>query len=132
LRRRFLDIDRLNNPGTHRLVQASAEAGAEAVQAKQWTDAERQVKRDTAKTLDLGRTLIHGYHGPWWTDEDVALLGTMPDAEVAARIGRSVNAVRVKRRRAGIASVYVGQVSNLFTRLHPRRGVTSVEPATPT
>src|SRR5260370_998924 len=34
--RRFLDVDRVNNPGTHRLVQASAEAGAEAIKANEW------------------------------------------------------------------------------------------------
>jgi hypothetical protein len=130
--RRFLDVDRLNYPGTHRVVQASAAAGGEAVQAKEWTDAERQARREAAKVLDLGRNLVHGYHGPWWTEEELALLGTLPDAEVAARIGSSVNAVRVKRRRAGIASVYVGQGSNLFTRLHPRRGVKSVERAAAT
>jgi hypothetical protein len=29
----------------------------------------------------------------------------MPDAEVAARIGRTANAVRVRRRRAGIPAI---------------------------
>jgi hypothetical protein len=33
------------------------------------------------------------------------MLGTMPDAEVAAKIGRTANAVRVKRRRAWITVV---------------------------
>jgi hypothetical protein len=63
--RRFLEVNRTNNPGTHRLVRASARAGGEAMQAKEWTDAERQMKRDTAKALDLGRSLIRGYHGRW-------------------------------------------------------------------
>jgi hypothetical protein len=31
-------------------------------------------------------------------------LGKLPDGEVAARTGRSVNAVRVKRTKLGIAS----------------------------
>jgi hypothetical protein len=43
------------------------------------------------------------------TDEELALLGTMPDAEVAARIGRTVEAVRLKRRRAGIADGIEGR-----------------------
>jgi hypothetical protein len=103
--RKFLAVDRVNNPGTHRLVQASAEAGAEAVQAKEWTDAERQAKWERSKALDLARHLTTGYHGPWWTAEELALLGTLPDAEVAARTGRTANAVRVKRRRAGLPGV---------------------------
>jgi len=35
------------------------------------------------------------YHGSGWTDEDLALLGTRADAELAARIGRTVAAVRI-------------------------------------
>jgi hypothetical protein len=43
---------------------------------------------------------------PWgeqaWKREELDLLGTLPDAEVAARIGRTVNAVRVKRTKLRI------------------------------
>jgi hypothetical protein len=81
--RKHLDVDRVNNPGTHRLVQANAEAGAEAIKAKEWTPAERQAKRDRAKRFDLGRHLWHCYPGPRWTAEQLALLGTLLDAEVA-------------------------------------------------
>jgi hypothetical protein len=38
--------------------------------------------------LNLGQYLQPGYHGPHWTADELALLGTMPDEEVAARIGR--------------------------------------------
>jgi hypothetical protein len=61
-------------------------------------------RREQAKAQDLARHIPHGYHGPWWTDEELALLGTMPDAEVAARTGRTVTAVRVKRHRARLAT----------------------------
>jgi hypothetical protein len=55
-----------------------------------------------AKALNLGRHIPHGCHGAWWTDEELALLGTLPDAEFAARIGRTLTAVRVKRQKVGM------------------------------
>jgi hypothetical protein len=54
-------------------------------------------RRRTTLELNLARHLKVGYHGPCWTVEEVALLGTLPDAEVAARIGRTASAVRAKR-----------------------------------
>jgi hypothetical protein len=43
--------------------------------------------------------------GAVWTEEELALLGAMPDIEVAARLGRTVEGVRLKRERLGIASI---------------------------
>jgi hypothetical protein len=40
--------------------------------------------------------------GPGWMAEELALLGTAPDAEVAAEIGRTEGAVTLKRCRLGI------------------------------
>jgi hypothetical protein len=40
--------------------------------------------------------------GPGWTAEELALLGTAPDAEVAAQTGRTEGAVTLKRCRLGI------------------------------
>ena len=37
-----------------------------------------------------------------WTRQELKLLGKMPDAELAARIGRTKNAVRVMRLRRGL------------------------------
>jgi hypothetical protein len=42
--------------------------------------------------------------GPGWTAEELALLGTAPDAEVAAQIGRTEGAVTLKRCRLGIST----------------------------
>jgi hypothetical protein len=42
---------------------------------------------------------------PWWSEVELALLGTMLDGEVARRIGRTENAVRVKREKIEIATV---------------------------
>jgi len=60
------------------------------------------VKSEIARRLNLAQHLQPGYHGPRWTAEQLALLGTLPDADVAARIGRTPNAVRVMRDRLGI------------------------------
>jgi len=49
-----------------------------------------------------------GYKAPqrWaktgWKQWELDLLGTAPDAELAARFGRTVNAVRVMRGRRGV------------------------------
>jgi hypothetical protein len=54
--------------------------------------------------LDLGQYLPTGCHGPRWTPAELALLGTLPDEEVAAPIGKTLAAVSLKRRRLGIAN----------------------------
>ena len=50
----------------------------------------------------LAANLVLGYHGPLWAPEDMSLLGTMPDEEVARRTGRTAGAVRQKREELGI------------------------------
>ncbi len=53
----------------------------------------------TALELGLGRHLKAGYHGPWWTRRELALLGTDEDEVIAARIGRTATAVGTMRRK---------------------------------
>jgi hypothetical protein len=43
-----------------------------------------------------------GYHGPPWTQGQLALLGTDADELIAARIGKSRDAVRAQRVRRKI------------------------------
>lgn len=43
------------------------------------------------------------YPGAWTPAED-AILGTVPDAEVSARLGRSRGSVAARRHKLGIAS----------------------------
>src|SRR5207244_6083194 len=81
-----------------RLHQQSSEAGAGRLRGK---------KRSTAairKQIETCRE--RGYKPPqkrWaktgWNQWQINLLGTAPDAAVAARIGRSVSAVRAMRWR---------------------------------
>jgi hypothetical protein len=42
----------------------------------------------------------------------MALLGPLPDAEIASRIGRTVGAVRGRRARLGIANIWDRRVSD--------------------
>jgi hypothetical protein len=64
--------------------------------------------RGTAKRLDLGRHLekarVRRWAGMFWTAEQDALLGTVPDADLAEQFGRTENAVRVRRIRLGVAT----------------------------
>jgi hypothetical protein len=60
-----------------------------------------------------------------WKPEEVALLGAMPDEEVARRLGRSLNSVSFKRRREGIANakelprLWTGAEDNAICTLAP-------------
>jgi hypothetical protein len=48
------------------------------------------------------RHIRAGYNlGPRWARRELALLGTTRDDEVAAKVGRTPAAVRVKRERLG-------------------------------
>jgi hypothetical protein len=87
-------------------LRQTAQAAAKATQAHEWTDGERKARRRRAKRLKLIQHARDGFkekHG--WTPAELALLGTAPDENVAARIGRPVNAVRLRRMRFGIATV---------------------------
>jgi hypothetical protein len=58
------------------------------------------------RSLGLGRTLVTGYHGEWWTDKEMKQLGTLPDADVGNWTGRTQNAVRIKREQLGLPNRY--------------------------
>jgi hypothetical protein len=104
--RKAFGIGRFGTEGSLRLHQRSSRAGAAALKRHRWTAAERQERRERALRLRLVRHTKKGYAKRWgeqaWTAEAVALLGTMPDAELAAQLGRTPEAVRRKRARRGI------------------------------
>jgi len=79
------------------LVQAAAELGGGAMANHDFTAAERETRRRNARRLNLAQHLKQGYHGPRWTAEQLAFLGTLLDAKVANRFGRTTNAVRIMR-----------------------------------
>jgi hypothetical protein len=61
-----------------------------------------EVRRRNARGLNLGQYLEAARRKRAWPAKHLALLGTLPDAEVAERTGRSTNGVRQKRTKLGI------------------------------
>jgi hypothetical protein len=87
------------------LVQAAAQLGANAMKAKGWTEEEREQKRQQAIEGGFGSHFAIGSKiYPGWSADDLALLGTAPDWEIAKQIGRTREAVRLQRCRLGIAN----------------------------
>ncbi len=67
--------------------------------SRPWTeDRKRKRSADLIASPHYGENPDH----PWWTPEEDAILGTMPDREVAERLGRPLHGVRGRRRSLGI------------------------------
>jgi hypothetical protein len=97
--RKALGVTQWGTEGSRRLLQQISRAGAEAVKRKTFTKAERSRHRVAA--LKRG-TRPHRWTDNGWSSEQLALLGRLPDTEVAAQIGRTTTGVRVKRQLLGI------------------------------
>jgi hypothetical protein len=97
--RKALGVTRLNCPGSQRLIRQASAQGAARYRGKQLPPEQVERRRRTAAELNLGQYLRPGYHGPRWTPRQLALLGTDDDDVIAARIGRTPNAVGVMRRK---------------------------------
>jgi hypothetical protein len=102
--RQALGVARLNEGSRLLLAQTAAERGRKLRGRKLPPEAcERRLR--TARELNLGQYLRPGAPPELrWTADELALLGTLPDEALAAKLGRPVNAVRIKRTRLGIAS----------------------------
>ena len=98
--RKALGVTRWGTEGSQRLRQELSERGADATRGR------RPSPETLRKRVQTRRQ--QGYLPPdrWaedgWKPEEVALLGTLPDEEVARRLGCSISAVSQKRRRQGI------------------------------
>jgi hypothetical protein len=95
-------VTRTNNSGNRRLIRAASAKGADACRGVPLPAELAELRRRRAVELNLGRNLVPGYHGPWWSRAEMALLGKLPDDEVARRTGRTWNAVRQEREELGI------------------------------
>jgi hypothetical protein len=94
--RKAFGVEQWGTEGSKRLHQQLSQAGGATVRGKP------QPKEMIRKRL-LTRKAFGSRSGGrcWgeqaWKQEELSLLGTLPDDEVAARFGRTVNAVWVKR-----------------------------------
>jgi len=100
--RKALSVDQWGTPGSKRLHAAVVATAREATAGVPLPPEAVELRRERAIRLNLGRRLIHGYHGPRWTAKQIKMLGKRPDAEVAQLTGRTKNAVRIKRERLKI------------------------------
>ena len=101
--RRALGVDRLNCEGSQRLIRGASEQGAARTRGVRLPPEQVERRRRTARALNLGRHLPTGCnYAPWWSLAELRLLGRLPDGEVAAKVGRTPNAVRIKRERQGV------------------------------
>jgi hypothetical protein len=99
--RQALGVGREGSEGSCRLCQAVREQATAKIRGKPLSPEQVERRRRTAHELNLGRFLDPA-HGEGWTAEELALLGTVADAEVARRIGRTYEAVRQKREELRI------------------------------
>ena len=103
--RKALGVGRFNE-GSLRLMRLAGQAGADALRGKPLPPDQVERRRRMAIELGLVRNIqpcpCPNGSRPW-TDDELALLGTMPDHPLAARLSRSVNAVRIMRLKRGVA-----------------------------
>jgi hypothetical protein len=102
--RKALEVKRMENRGSRRLVLAASAKGADALRGVPLSEEQDEQRQRSHRENNLTQYLPTGWHGPRWTVEDMALLRQLRDSEVARRTGRTVNAVRIKREELGIAN----------------------------
>jgi hypothetical protein len=90
------------NPGGFRRILAASEKGAAPFRRTELPPEQVEQRRRTARELNLGQYLWPGWHGRRWTDQEISLLGKVPDWVVARRTGWPPDAVGRKRRALGI------------------------------
>jgi hypothetical protein len=107
--RKALEIKRTDSEGSRRLILVVAQAGADAVKQREFSQKERKVKRRIALKLNLSQYLAAATRPGQWTTEELALLGMAPDTQIAALTGRTWNAVRLKREKLEIPNPHNGR-----------------------
>jgi hypothetical protein len=95
--RKTLGVGQWEPEGSRRLHQVVSQKGAERTRGQKLPADQVERRRQTALTLGLRPP---GFiHGRPWTRKELAIVGTLPDAEVSRRLGRTRDGVRAKRGR---------------------------------
>jgi hypothetical protein len=108
--RRALGVSQWGTEGSKQLHQEVSDQAAEVTRGTR--QSEETVRQRMQTRRERGCPLPVRWAEDGWTPEEVALVGTMPDEELARQLGRSPSAVSLKRRRLKIAN----------PRDHRRRG----------
>jgi hypothetical protein len=79
--RRVLGVKKQNNPGSKRLVRFAVESAASAQRGAAWTADQIEHHRQAyaMRNAEAGDDAV--LRGAVWTEEELALLGAMPDAK---------------------------------------------------
>jgi hypothetical protein len=107
--RRAFGVGRWDTEGSKLLHQELSERGAEALRGRR--QSEETVCRRVQTRRERGCPPPNRWAEDGWKPEEVTLLGTVPDDELARRLGRSVNSVSGKRRRLKIPNPREGSRS---------------------
>jgi hypothetical protein len=107
--RQALGVTLKNNESTYRLLQANAALAREVAYQVGISEDERTRRSKRMYRLQLWRMPRRVGFGRAWAPEEVALLGTLPDPEVARRTGRTAGSVHGKRRDLQIPPFCVGR-----------------------
>jgi hypothetical protein len=95
-----------HNEGSLRLYRLHGRAVGDSLRGVPLPPEAVERRRRTAIELNLARNIqpcpCPNGSRPW-TDDELALLGSMTDHALASRLSRSVNAVRIMRLRRGVA-----------------------------
>jgi hypothetical protein len=106
--RQAFGVSMWGTPGSKRLHNLVSQSGANAMKARNWTEAERRQRRRTAKRLNVGRFIMpckRPNGSRLWTRREMQLFERLPDREIAIRTGRTVGAVRQKREKVWAAAM---------------------------
>jgi hypothetical protein len=97
--RRALGVTRTNNEGSQILIHAATALALEEARRAGLSDEERARRSRLIREVQPWRNSPGVTYGVAWLPEHIALLGTIPDREVAERTGHTLNAVRIRRRK---------------------------------
>jgi hypothetical protein len=100
--RKVLDVKKTNNEGSRRLMEAATAKALEVALEVGVSEEDRERRRKLMKEVKPWLYSPDVTYGVPWTPEHLAILGTMPDKEVASRTGHTLNAVQVRRHLDGI------------------------------